>query len=273
MENDLRFLISTLKNNKRHLEEEKAALVRRSNELSRDRTAAAVISIAQLLPDLKMSTVKALLVQVPHFSVPTVSLLFGIGRKVAPEVKLSTLRIQLGTYLDNTQGTVPKIWAENVLVLDAAIRELQAEHMIENGKHITELNRRIAALENLLRADIAKMDVGIQTRLAAAVGAQIKTTWQMHNISGRTEPIPTTYPSPAQINSSRGPSVLEMWLWWQILSPDTEYMREVARLESPITDFDSRSTNNMEGGHSDTTSTTDEAQLDVQAELGSQSFS
>ena len=273
MENDLRFLISTLKNNKRHLEEEKAALVRRSNELSRNRTAAAVISIAQLLPDLKMSTVRALLIQVPHFSVPTVFLLFGIGRKVAPEVKLSTLRIQLGTYLDNTQGAVPKIWEENVLVLDRAIQELQSKHMIENGKHITELNKRITALEKLLQVDLTKMDPQIRTGLAAAVSAQIKTTRQPHNISGRTEPIPTTYPSSAQINSSRGPSLLEMWFWWQILTPDSEYTREVTRLESPNTDLDSSGTNTIGSGQPDTISTTDEARLDAQAELGSQSFS
>jgi hypothetical protein len=300
MKENLQILLQSLQDEKERLEGEKNDLARQSVTLNRSRTTTARNCLARLLPDLEMDTIKALLRQVPDFQVPTVSGWLGFGKKVAPGVTLDSLRMKLGAYLDNTQGAVPATWKDEVLSIDTSIRDLQENLIRSNTERIADIGIRIKALEKLLRVDIAKMDPKVRTRLEQAVASQMKISRQSsrpYSNFRSAVPVNTSYPSYTQINSDSGPNLLEMWLWWQILTPHSEYSHEVHRIESGGGgDFGGAGASGNWDERSDTARTvsatpsfvsdllpsavqaevvnqTEEAQLAVQAELGSQNFS
>lgn len=300
MKENLQALLGSLQDEKLLLEIEKENLARQSVALNRSRTTTARNCLVRLLPDLEMDTIKVLLRQVPDFQVPTVSGWFGFGKKIAPGVTLDSLRMKLGAHLDNTQGAVPATWKDEVLSIDTSIRDLQENLIRSNAERIADIGMRITALEKLLRVDIAKMDPKVRTRLEQAVASQAKTARQSsrpYSNFRSAVPVNTSYPSHTQINSDSGPSLLEMWLWWQILTPHSEYSHEVHRIESGGGgDFGGAGASGSWDERSDTmrnmsapspfvsdllpsviqaeaVNQTEEAQLAVQAELGSQSFS
>lgn len=294
MKENLQALLGSLQDEKLLLEIEKENLVRQSVALNRSRTTTARNCLARLLPDLEMNTIKVLLRQVPDFQVPIVSGWLGFGKKVASSVTLDSLRMKLGAHLDNTRGVVPATWKDEVLSIDISIRDLQENLIRSNAELIADIGARITALEKLLHVDVAKMDPKVRMRLEQAVASQAKTARQSsrpYSNFRSAVPVDTSYPSHTQINSSSGPSLLEMWLWWQILTPHSECSHEVHRIESGGGgDFGGAGASGSWDERSDTARNmsapspfvsdllpsvvqTEEAQLAVQAELGSQSFS
>jgi hypothetical protein len=300
MKENLQVLLDSLQDEKLLLEIEKENLTRQHVALNHSRTRTARNCLARLLPDLEMNNIKALLHHVPDFQVPTASRWFCFGKKVAPGVTLDSLRIKLGAYLDNTQDVVPVIWKDEVLPIDVSIRDLQENLIRSNAERIADIDMRIVALEKLLRVDVEKMDPKVHTCLEQAVASQVKTAREssrpFSNLRSAV-PVNTPYPSHTQINSNSGPNLLEMWLWWQILTPHSECSHEVHRLEpdgdgdfggagaSGSWDERSDTAHPMSTSspfvsdllpnavHAEVVNQTEEAQLAVQAELGSQSFS
>lgn len=300
MKKNLQAWLNSLQDEKLLLEIEKQNLARQSVDMNRSRTTTARNCLVRLLLDLEKDTIKALLHQVPDFQVPTVSGWLGFGKKVAPGVTLDSLRMKLGAHLDNTQGAVPAIWKDEVLSIDISIRNLQENLIRSNAESIADIGMRIKALEKLLRVDVEKMDPKVLTRLEQAVVSQVKISRQSsrpYSNFRSAMPVNTAYPSHTQINSDSGPSLLEMWLWWQILTPHSECSHEVHRIESGgggdfggagaggSWDERSNTTRNMSAPspfvsdllpssvQADVVNQTEEARLAVQAELGSQSFS
>lgn len=285
MKENLQVLLQSLQDEKKRLEGEKSDLARQSVALNRSRTTTARNCLVRLLPDLEMDTLKALLRQVPDFQVPTVSGWLGFGKKVSPGVTLGSLRMKLGAHLDNTQGAVPTIWKDEVLSIDVSIRDLQENLIRLNAERIADIGMRITALEKLLRVDIAKMDPKVRTRLEQAVASQAKTARQSSRPYSNLRsavPVNTSYPSHTQINSDSGPSLLEMWLWYEILTSHSECSHEVQRIEAGGGDFggggasgswDNQPSTTIPGVVLNSSLISEDAQLAVQAELGSQSFS
>ena len=300
MKENLQVLLQSLQDEKLLLEAERENLARQGRSLNHSRTTASRNCLAQLLPDLEMSTIKTLQSEVSDFRVPTVSTWLGLSENVAPSVTLDSLRMKLGVHLDNAQEVAPAIWKVEVLSIDASIRNLQENLITSNADRIADIGMRITAIGKLVLVDVAKMDPKVRTQLEQAVAAQAKTArWSSRPSGGsrRAVPVNTFYPSHDQINSSSGPSLLEMWLWWQILTPHSECSREVHRIESggggdfggagASGSWDERSETAPAATPAaslvsdlspliiqpDTFSQTEGAQLAVQAELGSQSFS
>lgn len=296
MKENLQTLLQFLQVEKDRLESDKRDLARQSNVLIRSRTTVARRCIERFVPDLEMSTIKMLLRRVSGFKVPTVSSWFGFVEKVAPHVTLDSLRMQLGVYLDTTSGVVPPIWQDEVRTIDDSIRNLQENLIGSNAEHIADIDKRIVALKKLLQVDVDKMDPKVRARLEEAVASQVDTFRQSSSpyipLNGDA-PVAISYPSAAEINSSSGPDLLEVWLWGEILSPQSASSQEMQRIEFGGGDFGGAGASGGWDERPDTSSAaqTDfsasdssplphhaadhatEAQLAAQADLGSQSFS
>lgn len=275
MKENLQVLLKSLQDEKLQLEREKEKLAVQGVTLNRSRKATAFNCLVGLLPDLEMDTISALLRDVPDFHVPTVSGWFGLVKKVDPSVSLDTLRVKLGVHLDNARGAVPKIWKE-VTLIDASIRDLQENLITSNAERRADIDMRIMALEKFLHIDVAKMDPRIRTQLEQAVSSQAGNAHKSsksYSSFRDVAPVNIPYPSRTQIDSSSGSGLLEIWLWWQILSPHSECSHEIHRIESAGVDTrDSGEVHPLEV-QSDAVSRTEESQLATQEELGSQSFS
>lgn len=234
MKENLQALLGSLQDEMLLLEIEKENLARQNVALNRLRTTTARSCLVRLLPDLEMDTIKALQCQVPDFQVPTVSGWLGFGKKVAPGVTLDSLRMKLGAHFDNTQGRVPAIWRDEVHSIDTSIRDLQENLIRSKAERIADIGKRITALEKFLHVDVEKIKPELRSRLQQAVASQAKMVRQSSNPYSNwrsVAPVNTSYPSLTQINSDSGPGLLEMWLWWQILTPHSEYSHEIHRIE------------------------------------------
>lgn len=300
MQENLQTLLQALRNERLKLEGEKVELSTQYGEFRRSRQGKARECLRNLVPNLEPKTIRRIQCEVPEFPIPMVSRWFGFSKKIDPKVSLDTFRIQLGTYLDNTKvsmGWSPEEWRE-VVRYDELIRSLQEKLIPANAERLTDIGTRITAIEKLLRVDVAKMDPKVRAKLEQAVASQAKKTHQSAKPSGNFRsavPVNTSYPSHTEINSDSGPSLLEMWFWWQILTPQSECSHEVGRIESGGGDFGGAgASGNWDSPdierpaseassfvsdvapvviQADAINQTEEAQLAVQAELGSQSFS
>lgn len=235
MKENLQVLLQSLRDEKSRLEEEKRGLARQLETLNKSRMTTARRCLSELLPDLEMSTIKSLARQVPGFEVPVTSGFLGFGKKVDPSVSLNSLRMKLGAHLDNTSGAVPESWKSDVKPIDASIRDLQENLIRSNAERIADVGARITALEKLVNVDLTKMNPKVRSQLEQAVASQARnpraSTRSYSSVRGAT-PVNTVYPSQTQIHSDSGPSLLEMWFWWQILTPNSECSHEVHRIES-----------------------------------------
>ncbi len=285
MKENLKVLLQSLRGEQSTLEKEKRDLSSQYRSLTDSRRKAARNCLSKLLPDLMPRTIQTLQNEVPGFRIPTVSTWFGFNKKIDPGVSLDTLRMQLGAYIDNSSGALPKIWKEEVSSTDGLIRNLQENLIRSNANRITDINTRIAALEKLLSVDISKMSPKVRKRIEQAVTSQAKTIRSSPRSRRYTQniaPAKTAYPSSTQINSDSGPSLLEMWFWYELLTSHSECSHEVERIEGGGGSFGGGGAN---GNWDDQTSTatpndtpsssipSEDAELAIQAGLGSQSFS
>lgn len=282
MKENLQVLLQSLRDAQSTLEKEKRDLSSQYRSLTDSRRMAARNCLWKLLPDLEPGTIRGLHDEVPGFQIPTVSAWLGFSKKVDPSVSLDTLRMQLGVHLDNSLGAVPKKWQDEISPFDESIRNLQENFIRSNADRLTDLSARIAALEKLLSVDASKMDPKVHNRIEHAVASQAKRARSAPGSYRYVAPVSTAYPSSTQIDSSSGPSLLEMWFWYEILTSHSECSHEVVRIEAGGGDFggggasgnwDNQSGVTIPDTASSAVLLPEDTQLAVQAGLGSQSFS
>lgn len=232
MKEKLQTLLQSLRDEQTRLEVEKRDLGYQLSVATMTRRSSAQHCINDiLLPNLEMSTIQSLQYEVPEFQIPLVSKWFGFSKQVDPKASINTLRMQLGAYIDNSSKVLPKIWRENITPIDQSIRNLQENLIKSNAERISEVNDRIAALEKLLNIDPRKMDPKVRQRVEQAVASQSRRS-SPYRIPRKAMGMAPAYPSQSQINSDSGPSLLEMWLWYELLSSHSEVSNEVVRIES-----------------------------------------
>lgn len=304
MKKNLQKLLTALKVEHHRLEVEKNNLTRQLTGLFQARTAAARDCLKSLLPDMKMSTVNTLLGLVPNFKIPIVSKWFGLSKKVDPRISIDALRLQLGAHLDNyTLGMPPILWSDQVVKIDTVIRDLQERQLKSKAEEIIQIERKISAVENIIKIDADKLSDSTRIKLEEAV-ASIQATEHGHRAKKKHSRVlrPTStpsYPDRNQIISDQGPDLLEMWFWWQMLNPHSDYQQEVQSFEpgggefggagasgsfeslpavdtAPVPDHNPTPDEPTSSQTDQVTGPVDQAtetQLSAQAELGSQSFS
>lgn len=234
MKENLKVILASLREEQTRLETEKQSLYEQSRALSRNRQSAARRCVQTLLPDLSPDSVRALRREVPGFDIPMVSRWWGLSKKVDPTVSIDTLRMQLGSYLDDYATgpkTMPDIWMSSVVRADEIIRDLQENQIRANETGLSGVRARIQAIEKLSNANLRKMDPKTRRKLERALAAQAKSTRpfarQAQPIRGNR--VVPAYPTQTQVDSDSGPGLLEMWLWYQLLTSNSETSHEVER--------------------------------------------
>lgn len=268
-----------------NLQAERAALLRTKEELTSQlrqiqasRQQAARLVVWGLLPDLSKATISALQSAVPWFTIPMVSAYWGLGRKLDPSITLDTLRVQLGIHLDNVRSSAPAVWLEKVEPHEREIQTLYAVSILPNEESIADVNKRIAAIEKLMGLDLDKMDRGMRERIGQAVTAQAKRS----NVQSRaSRPIPrgpVIYPGDGD---SLLETALEMWFWYELLTDGSDLSSAVEAIEYEDRDLEADGPEDgqhdeFDGADSEDgadSSVSDEGELRVHEDLGSQSFS
>ncbi|GEM_PF-4738004 len=227
MKENLQVLLQSLRAERQTLEKQNGALSHQLDIAIDSRRSAARRGIRRLLPNMEPGTISSLRRAVPDFKIPTVSAWFGLFRKLDPSVTIDALRMQLGVHLDNSPNR-PKVWEEEVGQFDRAIRGFQ-EHLIpENAAHLADVNAKIAALEKFSAVDHRKMNPEMRQQMEQAIAAQAKanrrgTSKQPVRQATRMAPMAPAYPTQSQASSDSGPGLFEMWLWYQLLTPHSDY--------------------------------------------------
>lgn len=226
MKEDLQVLLQLLCAEQQTLERQKGDLMHQLDTAVDSRRSTARRCIRNLLPNLESDTISSLRRTVPDLEIPMVSAWFGFSKKLDPNVTIDTLRMQLGTYLDNSPNA-SREWVDSVGRLDQTIRDLQENSIPENAAGLDEMNAKIEAIKKLSVIDPSKMSPEIHKKLEQTIASARKT-------GGRSVPFRSvqktagvaSYPTRSQINSDSGPGLLEMWLWYQLLTPNSEYSHE-----------------------------------------------
>lgn len=284
MRKDLDFLLEALRAERTILEGEKDDLAEQGRTLNTSRNTAARRCLRDLLPSLDDETIDGLRSQAPGFEIPMTKGFMGLGKKLDPSVSLDALRIQLGAYLDNTEDEVPEAWREEVRSLDEAIRNLQDNLVLANEERLSEIDSRIKAIEKLLRVDVAKMKPEVRTKLTQAIASQAKAARQsprpFRSVRSTGSSGPVHFPT-QHIYLDSGMSPLEMWFWYELLTPDSECRCEVDRVddqvggfgnEDDVTPGDPENNSDVPIGDEPATVSSDSSMADHEA-LGSQAYS
>lgn len=231
----LQSLHAALRTEAKILKDEKTELDQQRTYANASRRVMANKCLADLLPDLKMPSIDQLRKEVPSFAIPVVSKWLGLSRKVDPKASLDQLRIRLGTHLDIAvpRSLLPDTWTWNVVPLDDMIQGLQIR-IRTNAERLADVNERIAAVEKLLHTDLRTMDPVIRDKVQRAVES-FSTSKGKSGIFRRIERNPATapaYPVDQQLHSDSGPDLLQMWLWYQLMTQNSTVYHEIARMES-----------------------------------------
>lgn len=232
MKENLKTILQSLRSEQTRLETEKQSLCDQIRSLGLNRKSAARRCVQTLLPDLSPDSVKTLRREVPGFRIPTVSTWWGLSKKIDPSASVDTLRMQLGAYLDDYQTglkVVPDIWTSSVARADEIIRDLQKNQARTVETSLSDIKARIGAIEKLSNANLRKMDPKARRKLERALAAQAKSARSPARLARivRASRVTPVYPTQSQVDSDSGPSPLEMWLWYQLLTPNSETSHEI----------------------------------------------
>jgi len=241
MRQELQTLLQAMQSERNSILKKQESFGEQLRSLRETRQKMARHCVNELLPDLQAETIKALRREVPNFSIPTKSGFFSklvsffggaSADKIDPRVPLDLLRIHLGSYLDNSEEK-PETRAK-VEELDRAIHDLQTNLIKSNTERLDEISERIKALEKLQAVDQKKLNPETRDRIEEALKSQ---AYRFRSGFGKKQPdqrqklVAPPYPTRPQISSDSGPSLLEMWLWYQLLMPHSEVSREIQQFE------------------------------------------
>jgi hypothetical protein len=228
MKENLQILLQSLRAEQQTLERQRSDLSNQLDAAIDSRRLAARQCIRSILPNLMPDTISSLRKAVPGFEIPMVSTWLGFIKKLDPNVTIDTLRIQLGTYLDNVPGA-SREWEHTVGRHDQVIRSLQEKSIPENTVALNEVSTKIEALKKFSAIDPNKMSPETRKKIEQAIASARKTGGRnVSFMSMQKNPrVAPSYPTQSQISSNSGPSLLEMWLWYQLLTPHSEYSHGV----------------------------------------------
>ncbi len=266
-------LLTLLRKEQILLEHQKNDLVYQQFSLARSRKVVAGRCLEALMPNRSMSMVRALRKEVPGFQVPTVASWFGLRTRVDPSISVHLLRMKLGEYLDNTKGTVPDIWKNDVQTIDGEIRNLQEHDIPENAVSFSGIAQRIVAVKRLIGVDVKLLSPTLRAQLKD--GAQLQVVhYRVRSKLERTHAPPThgrslhrTSSLPATVERK---SMVDDWFWQQLLSGQSLLSQEVDRITSGASKEGSVGDVVVQtplGNHADVPT------LSAHTDLGSQSFS
>lgn len=200
MKQDVEKLIQILEDEKSNLKIEKNKLKENLLQLKIKRTDTARKTIDEIISSL---TIRQIINYFPNFKIPFASNWFGLFRKV----NFDTLKIHLGTYLDNNPDIGKKIYEwKDVLSLDNQITNI-LNLISDNSKKQTEIDNKIKALE--------KFNSNVSTSSCSVINPKVRDKFEKSlklQIENKQET--------QQDNS--GIDLLTMWFWLNILSSDSE---------------------------------------------------
>ena len=262
--NDLTMILNALHNERIRLEEARRDLDNQLRTTTATRGKVARDQVAKWLPDLRMGTVKELRTYVPNFPIPMVSAWCRLSEKVDPRMTVDMLRIQLLTYLDNMRFP-PDAWRLTVNELDASIKTIQSRQIPDNVQGLSEIKDRISAMERLAKTDFSRMEPIKRQQIETSLAQQAKNIGrgQLRPIQIDPKRPPPSYPSTTVIHSDSGPSLLEYWLWYHILSEHGEVHQEVYRVESSGDFGGGGASGDFGGGTSDSTGRTEDSAVGI----------
>lgn len=232
MKENLKALLETLRAEQAVLEKERVELANQCSEFKYSRKGTAREALKRLVPDLSANTLKKLRQEVPGFKIPMVSSWFGLSQKIDPSLTVDMLRIQLGAYLDNEHMAnalerSPDEWRD-VVRNDDLVRGLQEKLLPLNAERRADVDARIEALEKLSRADMRKMKPEVRERMEQAIAAQVAKPGSRLRYTKNSN---VNYPTRQQVDSDSGPDLLTMWLWYELLSPNSASSHEIERVQ------------------------------------------
>ena len=183
-----------------------------------------------LIPDLKIHTIRHLRKSVPGFTIKTTAGWFG-REKVAPSEDIDLVRVRLGIFLDNTDGTKPPQWTKTAGEFDRRLAACAAD-IKQIQRDLDEIAKRQAAIEKLLGGDLAKLPAETQKQIKhAAKVAHAKP-------AAMSEPIPSSRPQQYD-TTSHSLDYVSMWLWYTILTDSADSSAAQTNLDPEHRTYDS----------------------------------
>jgi hypothetical protein len=270
MQHELRDLSISLSDERRRLKMRQTKLASDMRGLVRMRSEKAKQALQKLLPDHSTTTVKRVRQYVPQFPLPTIpSFLF--WEVIKPTVSLDMLRMQLGSFLDQSDGWkhINTGWAMEVYNHDEAIREQQTVTAPGLVRQIEDIDARIEAIETFMKDGEQRLSPQTKAKMADALQS-------FHGRGLSTLQVPAqSYAQSSRPDYQRpsdGIDLAGLWFWWMVLSPESEFHHHNTVSESPANNAgDTGSSNEGPTEHSDSGDT--ETTLAHHESLGSQSFS
>lgn len=233
MKEDLTYLLDFLKIQERSILNERKSLDEQLRELANERKIKVRQALVGLLPDLKNGTIRKIKKDVRGFHVPMVSKCFGLFEKIDPTVSLDSLRIKLGSYLDNMDEP-PQFWVRIVGNTDQLISSLQTNLIAENNRRMEDVSARIAAIEKLINIDPSKLKPETREKMERAAKGQVKELRTGQGFASRDSRFRKkqgNHASRHHHNGIDGDDLLAAWLWYELLTPESESSAEISRLE------------------------------------------
>lgn len=261
MKSEVEKLIGAYEDERLFLERGNLSAQQKLRLLNQHRKATATSVLIDLLPDLSMRTIRILASLVPSFTVATIPTWLGLVRRVDPSVNLDLLRIQLGHHLDSLGFNAPSIWHQLVTVaFDVPIQDFQLSISAATEAIVT-IDRRTAALKQLLADKKSLTDKKIQK----AVRVQ------------RESGVRSSLSKKRQDDTDDENDLLTTWLWYEILTPDVS-QTDLTSHEDPVFapgggDFGGGGTSGSWSDDAVPESTSGQDDLTHHAGLGSESFS
>lgn len=228
----IKLLLDTLELEEAWLIREQRSLEKHLVNLVASRQKIANEYVADILPDISKTTLKGLKRLVPAFPTPVIYNLFeklirAVGGSPAgtSKVSLKALRAQLGTYLDNTDDSNrPSSWVLAVGVLDARIKDIHQNEFRRIAGGIQDVVTRMEALKKLVATDPDKLPPLLRAKMTRAVGA---VAARKSEIRGKQlldfSTCKPTFPSREQATSNQGIAMIQNWLWYQLLTDESEF--------------------------------------------------
>lgn len=182
--------------------------------------------LVELLPNLKMVTIKKLQNELNEFQIPLKSS-YLFWKKVDPSMSIDNLRIKLEAYIDNlSKEKVPKIWKEKVHIIDKQIIDKQ-NSIKEDEESLNQAELRKNAIEELKQKDLSKLISVFYDRIKFAV-----TTLSEQNTARKYKKVDLNkkqnlFPSEKTMDSYDGNRILAEWLFFEITVPHSILSEEL----------------------------------------------
>lgn len=211
--------------------------------------------LKEMIPNLNGRTLKKLMNEFPGFEVP-LSVNYFFYKKVESEISVDELRTRLAAYISKLGSNMPKIWRDNIDLMQSAKGDLDRLNV-----KIGLLNNRILKIENLI-LNYDYLNTSLKKRITRACECTLSEDSQSLNY--KTMELERCI-SLANTDTERI-SLFDVVVWYHILGHEDEFRCEASsshdRSETHISSSGNHSFDDFSCGSSSTVDPSSESSRD-----------